>query len=71
MIVRPKGNAIIRILDGLFYIDLKPQQKWECEIIHEDDVFYIRKYRLIRDNVTLNFSEEIVYKHSDTGISRF
>jgi hypothetical protein len=63
MIVRPKVNAIIRILDGLFYIDLKPQQKWECEIVHEDDVFYIRKYRLFRDNVTVNFSEEEFQEH--------
>ena len=58
MIVRPKHYSMLQILDWKFIIELKPQQKWECEIVHEDDVLYVRKYRLTRDNVTLNFSEE-------------
>lgn len=58
MIVRPKHYSMLQILDWQFIIELKPQQKWLCEIVHENDIKYKRKYRLSRDNVTLYFSEE-------------
>lgn len=51
MIVRPRRFTMLHILDWKFIINLDPRQKWECEVSDG-------KYRVSRDNVTLNFSKE-------------
>lgn len=51
MIVKPKKDSWVEIMNWRFIIFLKPQQKWMCEKVKEG-------YCLERDNVTMTLTEE-------------